>query len=89
VGGLTGERQAVVLRWWWRCWVVVGVGGFGFKGGEGQRCGDGVCTAPGKNGEGGGNTDLKNYSCWPKTEYVRMHKDAFDHTRAGEWCVCA
>jgi hypothetical protein len=31
VGGLTGERPAVVLRWWGRCWVVVGVGGFGFR----------------------------------------------------------
>jgi hypothetical protein len=31
VGRLTRERPVVVLLWWGRCWVVVGVGGFGFR----------------------------------------------------------
>jgi hypothetical protein len=31
--------------------------------------------------------DLKNYSHWPKTEYVQTYISAFDHTRAGAW-VC-
>jgi hypothetical protein len=42
VVGLVGERPAVMFWWWVRWWVVVGVGGFGFRGGEGWRCGVGV-----------------------------------------------
>jgi hypothetical protein len=31
VGGFGGEWPAVVFWWWVRRWVVVGVGGFGFR----------------------------------------------------------
>jgi hypothetical protein len=31
VGGYGGEWPAVVFWWWVRRWVVVGVGGFGFR----------------------------------------------------------
>jgi hypothetical protein len=37
VGGYGGELPAVVFWWWGRWWVVVGVGSFWIKGGEGRR----------------------------------------------------
>jgi hypothetical protein len=89
VGGFGGEWPAVVFWWWVRRWVVVGVGGFGFRE---ERDGDAVSGelyGRRKNGGRGGKCDLKAGHKRPETEYVRTYTCAFDRTRAGEWCVCA
>jgi hypothetical protein len=54
VGGMVGERPAVVFWWWGRWWVVVGVGGFGFREEkDGGGAVGGWCTAEGKMGKMG------------------------------------
>jgi hypothetical protein len=55
VGGLIGERPAVMFWWWVRWWVVVGVGGFGFGEEKDGGAGMGGCTAGGENGGKKGN----------------------------------
>jgi hypothetical protein len=91
VGGLVGERPAVMFWWWVWWWVVVGGGGCGWFwiwGGEGRRCGDGGgVRLVGKMGEKGKKSDLKAGLDGPKTEYVRTYIGTFDRTRAGA-CVC-
>jgi hypothetical protein len=52
VGGYGGEWPEMFSRWWGRWWVVVGVGGFGFreeKDGGGAR--GGVYGQKGKMGK--------------------------------------
>jgi hypothetical protein len=89
VGGLTGERPAVVLRWWGRCGSEVGGWILDLRE-ERDRGGVGFSVRPKeRNGERGVKSDLKAGHKIPKTEYVRTHKGAFDRTRASEWCVCA
>jgi hypothetical protein len=36
-------------------------------------------------GERGKESDLKNCSRWPKTEYIRTYIGTFDRTHAGAW----
>jgi hypothetical protein len=74
VGGYGGEWPAVVFWWWGRRWVVVGVGGFGFRE---ERTEEGLgngCTAEGEMREKGVKSDLKAGHKRPKTEYVRTYK---------------
>jgi hypothetical protein len=87
VGGLVGERPAVMFWWWVRWWVVVGVGGFGFGEEKDGGAGMGGCTAGGENGGKRKKSDLKAGLDGPKTEYVRTYIGTFDRTRAGA-CVC-
>jgi hypothetical protein len=56
VGGYGGEWPAVVFWWWGRQWVVVGVGGFGFREERDGGAVSGVLYGQRKNGgEGRGN----------------------------------
>jgi hypothetical protein len=89
VSGLTGEWPAVVLWWWVRRWVVLGVGGFGFREERTEEGGLRVCcTAERKmRGMRGKKGDLKAGLDGPKIEYVRTYICTFERTRAGA-CVC-
>jgi hypothetical protein len=64
VGGYGGEWPEMFSRWWgrWWVWVVLDLGRRRTE--EGL---EGGCTA--ERGKWG-KSDLKNCSCWPKTEYV-------------------
>jgi hypothetical protein len=54
VGGYGGEWPEMFSRWWGRWWVVVGVGGFGFREEkEGGGAGGGVYGRKGKMGKMG------------------------------------
>jgi hypothetical protein len=89
VGGYGGEWPAVVFWWWGRQWVVVGVGGFGFREERDGGAVSGVLYGRRKNGGEGGKCDLKAGHKRPETEYVRTYRSTFDRTHAGAWCVCA
>jgi hypothetical protein len=54
-----GERPVVVSRWWGRWMPEVGVGGFGFLGGENRRWVSGTVQRLEKMGENGKKCDLK------------------------------
>jgi hypothetical protein len=54
VGGLTGERPAVVLRWWGKVWVEVGGWILDVREVKDGGGGWGCCTAEGKMGKRGG-----------------------------------
>jgi hypothetical protein len=59
VGGLTGERPAVVLRWWGRRLVAVGWGILDVREVRVKRGCRGCCTAGGEMRKRWGKSDLK------------------------------
>jgi hypothetical protein len=66
-----------------------GCGKFGCLGRRRTEKGFQAVRLLGKKWENGKQCDLKNYSRWPKIEYVRTSVGTFDHTRAVAWvCVC-
>jgi hypothetical protein len=70
-------------------WVVVGVGGFGFREERDGGAVSGVLYSRRKNGGEGGKCDLKAGHKRPETEYLQTYWSTFDRTRAGAWvCVC-
>jgi hypothetical protein len=59
VGRYGGEWPEMIFRWLGRWWVVVGVGGFGFREEKDGGGVGGCCTAEGEEWGKRGKNDLK------------------------------